>query len=71
MRSTFGKNCRKMCMNTGVEVPNLLLKNMIHYFPINDCDHWRVNFISELLDIQNSNMFIDFDKNEVNDLLLS
>ena len=60
-----------MCINTGVDVPNLLLKNMIYYFPINDCDHWRVNFILELLDVQKSNLFIDFDQNEVRDLLES
>ena len=41
----------------------LLLKNMVPYFPINDCAHWIVKFIRELLDIQNSNMFIDLDQN--------
>ena len=57
MRSTFGRNLRNICMNTGIDVLNISqAKNKVKYQVISELNAWRVPILKELLDSKNSNL---------------
>ena len=57
MRSTFDRNLRNICINTGIDVLNICqAKNKVKYHEISELNLWRVPVLKELLDSKNSNL---------------
>ena len=68
-RSNFGLNIRNLCLANDTLDIFECKKNSAKYFPINDCELWRVNFLKEILEIISSNSISGFTNDELNDLL--
>ena len=44
-------------------------KNSVKYYPINDCELWRVDFLKEILELKSSGSNYGFTTQELNELL--
>ena len=64
-RSTFGLNIRNICMRNNTENIFDCQKFGVKYFPIDNNDLWRVNFLKDLCESNNS--FLSED--ELNDII--
>ena len=64
-RSTFGINIRNICMRNNTENIFDCQKFGVKYFPIDNNDLWRVNFLKDLCESNNS--FLSED--ELNDII--
>ena len=68
-RSDFGMNIKNICLvNDNLDILECK-KNSVKYFPINDCELWRVNFLKEILELKSSGSTNGFTAQELNELL--
>ena len=73
LRTTYGKNLRKISQMCDMEIDELTSQNIkqnMKYFEVPQEEHWRPSFIRELLDVKDNKMLVEgFTADEINDLI--
>ena len=68
--STTGYNLRRLMLKTNCNsIEELSQKHLdaLSYHPINESNYWRIDALSELIDVRNNTLNINgFDTNEIN-----
>ena len=62
MRSTYGRNCRNLCIDANVNTPEKVNIENISYVPLPQEESWRVPLLKELLEIKAGRLQTDLTK---------
>ena len=69
-RSEFGANVRGICAVNNYDSIFSVIKGSVTYFPIDNCNVWKLNILKELLLVrQNSGVTLDFHSIEIENML--
>ena len=64
-RSDFGLNIRNICQLNDTFDIRQCCKNSVKYFPVDESEIWRVNFLKDLMDSRSSNQLSDLSSEEI------
>ena len=70
MRSTFGRNLRNICLDTGIDLKHIVqAKNEVKYKDISETNLWRVSILKELLDTKSNNLSTFLQNTEIDEII--